>query len=124
MANAINWFEIPATNFQRAKDFYSKIFDVEMPVQNIMDTQMAFLPAGQDGNSVGGAICTGEGYEPSATGTLPYLNGGEDLNSVLQLVQDAGGNVVVPKTKISDEIGFMGIFMDTEGNRIALHSRG
>ena len=122
MANAINWFEIPATNFQRAKDFYSKIFNVEMPVQNIMDNQMAFLPAAQDGTSVGGAICSGEGYVPSATGTLPYLNGGEDLTGVLGRVNDAGGNVVLPKTKISDEIGFMAIFMDTEGNRIALHS--
>lgn len=124
MANAINWFEIPATNFQRAKDFYSKIFEVEMHVQNIMDSQMAFLPSSQDGKSVGGAICCGEGYEPSDKGTLPYLNGGENLEGVLGRINDAGGNVVLPKTKISDEIGFMAIFMDTEGNKIALHSPG
>lgn len=122
MANAINWFEIPATNFQRAKDFYSKIFSAELHVQNIMDNQMAFLPASQDGTSVGGAICAGEGYEPSATGTLPYLNGGEDLTGVLGRVNDAGGNVVLEKTKISDEIGYFALFMDTEGNKIALHS--
>ena len=124
MANAINWFEIPATNFQRAKDFYSKLFDAELPVQNIMDNQMAFLPSDQDGKSVGGAICTGEGYEPSAKGTMPYLNGGEDLSTMLGRINDAGGKVVLPKTKISDEIGFMAIFMDTEGNKIALHSPG
>ena len=48
---------------------------------------------------VGGAICQGEGYVPSATGTLPYLNGGEDLSGVLNRINDAGGNVVVSKTK-------------------------
>lgn len=124
MANAINWFEIPATNFERAKDFYSKIFDAELHVQNIQDIQMAFLPADQDGKSVGGAICKGEDHEPSAKGTLPYLNGGEDLSVMLERVNDAGGKVVLPKTKISDEIGFFATFMDTEGNKIALHSPG
>lgn len=122
MANAINWFEIPAINFQRAKDFYSKIFDAELHVQNIMEYQMAFFPSDQNETSVGGAICKGEGYVPSATGTLPYLNGGEDLSEMLGRINAAGGNVVLPKTKISDEIGFYAIFMDTEGNKIALHS--
>lgn len=83
---------------------------------------MAFLPATQDSTSVGGGICAGEGYEPSAKGTLPYLNGGEDLAGVLGKVNEAGGNVVMEKTKISDEIGYFAVFMDTEGNKIALHS--
>ncbi len=120
MANAINWFEIPATNFSRAKTFYSSIFKAELTVQDIMDTQMAFLPA-EDGG-VGGAIVQGEGYTPSATGTIPYLNGGTDLNGILERVADAGGEVVLPKTQISEEIGYFAFFMDTEGNKVALHS--
>ena len=60
----------------------------------------------------------------SAKGTMPYLNGGEDLTEMLGRINDAGGNVVLPKTKISDEVGFMAIFMDTEGNKVALHSPG
>ena len=120
MANAINWFEIPATNFSRAKAFYSTIFNAELAVQEIMDNQMAFLPATENG--VGGAIIQGEGYTPSAEGTVPYLNGGTDLNVVLEKVADAGGEVVLPKTQISEEIGYFAFFMDTEGNKVALHS--
>ena len=122
MANAINWFEIPATNFSRAKKFYSSIFDAELAVQEMMGTQMAFLHATDGG--VGGAICAGENYKPSADGTIPYLNGGDDLSTVLSRVAAAGGQVVVPKTQISEEIGYFAFFMDTEGNKVALHSQG
>ena len=122
MANAINWFEIPATNFSRAKDFYSQVFDTEMQVQEIMGTQMAFFNATDNG--VSGAICHGKGYEPSPVGTLPYLNGGDDLEGVLQKIVPAGGQVLMPKTKVSEEVGYVAMFLDTEGNRIALHSNG
>lgn len=120
MANAINWFEIPASNFDRAKKFYSSIFATEMPTETIMGNQMAFFPATDGG--VGGAVCTGESYKPTADGTMPYLNGGEDLSPILGRVEEAGGTVVLPKTQISPEIGFMAIFFDTEGNKVALHS--
>lgn len=120
MANAINWFEIPATNFDRAKNFYSEIFKAEMALNNINGLEMAFLNAPEGG--VGGAIVKGESYIPSKEGTLPYLNGGENLATVLDRVESAGGTVVMPKTQISEEVGYMAVFMDTEGNRIALHS--
>ena len=81
---------------------------------------MAFFTTTDGG--VGGAVCHGEGYNPSAEGTMPYLNGGNDLAPVLERVESAGGKVVLPKTQISEEIGFMAIFFDTEGNKIALHS--
>jgi predicted enzyme related to lactoylglutathione lyase len=121
MANAINWFEIPATNFDRAKKFYSSIFNAELHLEQIVDTQMAFLPVEEGG--VGGAICAGKDHKPSAEGTIPYLNGGDDLNGVLNRVEAAGGQVVLPKTQISEEIGYYAFFMDTEGNKIALHSK-
>lgn len=122
MANAINWFEIPATNFNRAKKFYSEIFEAELAVQEILDTKMAFFPAGE--GEVGGAICHGEGHVPSTEGTIPYLNGGEDLSGVLGRVEAAGGEIVQPKTQISEEIGFFAFFLDTEGNKVALFSQG
>ena len=120
MANAINWFEIPAGNFQRATKFYSKVLDAELPPNEVMGTKMAFLPAENQG--VGGAVCYGEGYKPSGDGALIYLNGGDDLSAPLSRVEDAGGKVVLSKTKISDEIGYMAIIMDSEGNRVAFHS--
>ena len=121
MANAINWFEIPAVNFDRAKQFYSEVLDAELPVNEMMGVQMAFFPTEQ--GSVSGAVCCGEGYTPSAEGAKIYLNGGEDLNTPLSRVEKAGGKVVMPKTKISDEIGYFAIFMDTEGNQVSFHSQ-
>lgn len=120
MANAINWFEIPAANFDRAVKFYSQVLDGEMPLNEIMGTKMAFFPA-QDGG-VAGAVCYGEGYKPSADGALIYLNGGVDLNTPLSRVEKSGGEVMLQKTKISDEVGYFAIFKDTEGNRVAFHS--
>ncbi len=86
-----------------------------------MGLRMGFLPHGQQ--EVGGALVEGEGYEPSESGSLVYLNGGPDLAGPLSRVEDAGGAVVVPKTKISDEIGYFAIIKDTEGNKIAFHSQ-
>jgi uncharacterized protein len=119
MANAINWFEIPAVNLKRAVKFYSEVLDAELqPLEN-NGLQMAFFPS-QD-NGVGGCVTYGNGNKPQAEGTLVYLNGGDDLGKPLDRVEKAGGQVVMPKTSIGPN-GFMGIFMDTEGNRVAFHS--
>lgn len=121
--NAINWVEIPVIDFDRAKKFYSKIYDYEMPETMVGATRMGFLLYEQKEGRVGGAICKGEQYVPSRQGALPYLNGGNDLQTVLSRVEDAGGKVVISKTFIGDSIGYFAQFLDTEGNRIALHSR-
>lgn len=121
MANAINWFEIPASNLERAKRFYGAVLAGELHEQEIMGNQMAFLPMG-DQQGVGGALVEGDGYSPSESGSLIYLNGGNDLADPLSRVESAGGRVVVPKTKISDEIGYMAVIKDSEGNKIAFHS--
>lgn len=119
--NSINWFEIPVSDFDRAKAFYSKIFDYEMPTIEMGESLMGFLPHEQ-GKGVGGAIIKGEGLEPSTQGTTVYLNGGEDLSVVLNRVDEAGGKTILPKTEITEEIGFFAVFHDTEGNKVALHS--
>jgi predicted enzyme related to lactoylglutathione lyase len=71
---------------------------------------------------VGGAIIQGHGYVPSSLGARVYLNGGQNLLNVLNRVEAAGGEIIVNKTKISDEIGYFAVFEDTEGNHVALHS--
>lgn len=121
--HAINWFEIPVLDFERAKKFYELIFEYEMPVNTIGETKMGFLLFDYKGGGIGGSICYGEGYEPSNKGALVYLNGGEDLNVILQRVEGAGGQIVLPKTHITNEIGYFAVFIDPEGNRVALHSR-
>jgi predicted enzyme related to lactoylglutathione lyase len=61
-------------------------------------------------------------YEPQANGTLVYLNANPDVQLVLDRVEAAGGKIIVPKTEISPDIGFMAVIHDTEGNRVAFHS--
>lgn len=118
MANAINWFEIPVTDFGRAKKFYGEIFGVDMYEQNMGPHQMGFFP----GEGVSGAIVKAEGYKPSQDGALIYLAAGEDLTGVMNKIEKAGGKVIQPKMKVTDEIGFIALFIDTEGNKVALHS--
>lgn len=123
MANAINWFEIPANNLERAIKFYQTVLGGDLHQQEIDGMKMAFLPMdGQEKGSVGGALCKSDMHKPSAEGAVIYLNGGDDLSAPLSKVNTAGGEVVMPKTKISDEIGYMAFFMDTEGNKLAFHS--
>jgi predicted enzyme related to lactoylglutathione lyase len=91
-----------------------------MPTQQMGPHMMGFFHCDQGG--VGGAIVKGDGYVPSTEGTLIYFNGGTDLDNILNRVEGAGGKVEIPKTLITEEIGFFAIFADTEGNRVALHS--
>jgi len=116
----VSWFEIPALDFQRAVKFYNHIFGIEM-TQNITETSaMAFFPVT---TGIGGAVIASHGSIPSATGPLVYLNGGYDLSNVLNKVEEAGGRVVMPKTLISKEAGYFAIFIDSQGNKLALHSK-
>jgi hypothetical protein len=75
-------------------------------------------------SGVGGALCDSGGFhKPSATeGPLIYLNANPDVQQVLDKVEGAGGKILVPKTEISPEYGHMAVILDTEGNRIAMHS--
>ncbi len=124
LTNAINWFEIPVADFARAKKFYTAIYEYEMEEMDMQGTKMGMLPYKPGEGGIGGAICYGEGYEPTSKGAKVYLNGGQDLGGVLERVEGAGGQVILPKTKITDEIGYFAIFADTEGNQISLHSPG
>ncbi|WP_296381997.1 VOC family protein [Winogradskyella sp.] len=123
MKNAVNWFEIPVTDYKRAKQFYETVMDSEikdhhMPEQN---TKYGMFSYDEDNNGVGGAIIEAEGQNPTKDGATIYLNGGENLNTSLNKVESSGGKVVMPKTDIG-KFGFIAQFIDTEGNRIALHS--
>jgi len=122
--NAISWFEIPALNIQRAQGFYEEIFEIKLSSLDLANIRMRIFPLEDGMTGVGGSICESGGFhKPSATeGPLIYLNGNPDLQLVLDRIEKAGGKILVPKTQISPEYGFMAVFTDTEGNRIALHS--
>ena len=119
--SAINWFEIPATDFDRAVRFYSEIYAYQLPTRDMGHIRMGFFQH-EPGAGTGGAIVAGEGYAPSTAGAKLYLNSGPDLSVVLERVTAAGGSVVKAKTQISPEIGYYAIIDDSEGNRVYLHS--
>ena len=120
--NSINWFEISVTDIKRTKTFYESIFGIEMPQQEMMGMQMAFFPSEDMNGKVSGSLVQGPMHKPSADGAKIYLNSNPDLSNSLSKIEAAGGKILMPKTKISDDIGFMAIFADTEGNHVALHS--
>ena len=120
--NALNWFEIPVTDINRAKKFYEGIFNIQMQEQEMMGMKMAFFPSEDMNQKVSGGLVEGPMHKPSADGSKIYLNGNPDLSNTLSRVEKAGGKVLMPKTKISDEIGYMAFFADSEGNSVALHS--
>jgi predicted enzyme related to lactoylglutathione lyase len=124
MKNAISWFEIPSVNLERAQRFYETIFNVQLFPLDVANIRMRMFPIDDPATGIGGAVVHAEGfYQPSPSdGVLVYLNGNPDVQIILDRVEAAGGQVIVPKTEISPEYGHMGIFVDTEGNRIGLHS--
>jgi predicted enzyme related to lactoylglutathione lyase len=122
--NAISWFEIPTSDIERAQKFYETIFGITLIPVDLQNIKMRMFPLENQMMGVGGALCYNEEfYKPSSTdGPLIYLNGNPDVQKILDKIESAGGKVLVPKTQISPEYGYMAVFMDTEGNRIALHS--
>jgi uncharacterized protein len=124
MKHAISWFEIPATDIERAQKFYESVFAITMQNMDFPGVKMRLFPLDDPMNGVGGSIIDSGGYhKPSATdGPLIYLNANPDVQIFLDRVESAGGKIIIPKRAISEEFGFMAVLMDTEGNRIALHS--
>jgi hypothetical protein len=121
--NAISWFEIPTTDINRAQKFYEVIFGISMIPLDTPNINMRMFPTESPMNIGGALVYNKDFYKPSSTdGPMIYLNGNPDVQNVLDRVEAAGGKIIVPKTQISPEYGYMAAFIDTEGNRIALHS--
>ncbi len=120
--NTLNWFEISVSDMARAKKFYETVFDIKMEEMEMMGMKMAMFPAENMNGKVSGALVQGPMHKPSMDGAKIYFNGNPDLGNALARVEAAGGKVMMPKTKISDEIGHMAFFTDSEGNAVAMHS--
>lgn len=122
--NAINWFEISVADIDRAKKFYETVFEVELTQIEMMGMKMAMFPSEPGNGKVSGGLVQGDMHKPSADGVKIYLNGDPDLSVALNKVEAAGGKIIMPKTDIGQDFGFMAFFIDTEGNVVALHSNG
>lgn len=122
--NALNWFEIPAVDLKRAKQFYEHIFGMEMSAeQDMMTMQMVMFPNEMGNGKVSGALVKSPYHTPSADGAVIYLNANPTIQTVIDRIEPHGGKVVIPRTEISPEIGYLAFFIDTEGNRVALHGQ-
>jgi uncharacterized protein len=114
----VSWFEIPVYDIHRAAGFYNTIYNMQMEVAWNGDHAMAYFPADK---GIGGALIQGPGCMPNDTGVLIYLNAGNDMDSILGRIELAGGRVIMSMTHISDASGSFALFIDSEGNRVALH---
>lgn len=121
--NSLNWFEIPVTDLPRAKHFYQVAFGIHMDDMSMPGMEMAGFPYEMGSGRSSGALVKSEYSKPSAEGVLIYLNANPDMTDVLDRIAAEGGQIIMPKTLINPEIGYMANFIDTEGNRIALHSQ-
>lgn len=120
--NMVGWFEIPVNDMDRAKAFYESVFRVEIKVVDFGGLLMGWFPDRGDVQGAQGTLIKQESYIPSQEGTLVYFIS-DDVQNELDRIEAAGGKIYQPKTQISPEHGYMGVFIDSEGNRIALHSR-
>lgn len=120
MDHLSNWIEIPVFDMERAKKFYGVLLDVDLNEIRMGENDYALLNVKDRFNT--GCLVKGNGYVPSIQGVVVYLNGGDDLSSVLARVTKAGGKVLLAKTFLSQEAGHIAYFLDPEGNKIGLHS--
>jgi len=120
MHNLISIYEIPATDINRAVNFYQSLLDLQIEVIDMQGVKMGLLPS--ENQAASGVITVGEGYQPSSTGVVIYFNAGDDLQNLLDKVEQSGGSIVVPKTFIDEENGYFAHILDSEGNKVGLHS--
>ncbi len=120
MKSYISMFEIPATDISRAINFYQALLEIKIVKMDVEGMQMGILP--YEEQMVTGVIIKADGYKPSADGVTMYLNAGENLQLVLDRVEHNGGKLIVSKTAHADESGYFAIFLDSEGNKLALNS--
>ena len=118
--NPVNWFEIPTTDLERATSFYETALGISLSPMEMAPLKMAWFPMTQGAAGATGALVQGEGYAPSASGTLVFIHV-DDIDATLARIAANGGKTLVPKTDIG-EYGSFAHFEDTEGNRVALHS--
>ena len=123
--NVVGWFEIPVGDLERGIKFYEKVLDLKLTRTDMGSFQMAEFPSIENGMGAPGSLIYSEGnYHPSQDGILIYFTSPSgDVKNEMQRVEEAGGKVLRPKTQISEDVGYMGLFIDSEGNRIAIHSR-
>jgi predicted enzyme related to lactoylglutathione lyase len=119
--NAIDWFEIPARDIDRAQRFYETLLGTTMRREAMGDKTLALFA--YDEGAAGGCLMVGPGTpEPNPQGTMVYLNAAPSLDAALERVTRAGGRIATPKVQLPGDMGAFAHVIDTEGNRVGLHA--
>ncbi len=117
--NAINWFEIPVTDLDRATGFYQHMLKTDLERSSMDGMDMAIFP--YDNQSVSGALIKADFLSPASSGSVVYLNAEGIIEASISRAEEKGGSVVIPKTSIGEN-GFIAHILDSEGNKVGLHS--
>ena len=120
MSNALNWFEIPVSDMDRAHRFWQDVLAEDLKRETFGGQPHSLFPTRDRG--VGGALVKDDKRRPAGDGSLVYLNVDGRLDACVARVARAGGAVVLPRTAIGEH-GFIAMVRDTEGNVVGLHSR-
>lgn len=120
MANQVVWVDIPVSDLDRAVRFYSAVLGSEVRKQEYPGMSIGLLPGSE--SDVSGCLCIMDGERPSDRGPLVYLSAQGRLEQAVAAVEPNGGRVLQPKHAIGPH-GFRAVIHDSEGNRVALHSR-
>ncbi len=121
MQTQVNWFEIATKDLPRASRFYETVFATKLRQEKMCEEGPMAIFVRDDGQSIG--CLTGPGWlEPSRQGTLIYLDAGPSIQVVLDRVRQAGGEIVMERFQLPNDIGYIAQFIDSEGNRLALHA--
>jgi uncharacterized protein len=124
-SNPVGWFEIPVLDMDRAITFYETVFGYTLERHPMGPLDMAWFPRDPEARGASGALVKHEEwYKPTLDGPLLYFTSPSgDLSNELEKIESAGGKIWIQRKLISDDYGYMAVFSDTEGNRIAIHSR-
>lgn len=120
MQTKINWFEIPADDLPRASKFYETVFDTKLRFEACDITPMAIFTDAA-GDCIG-SLTKADFCEPGHGGTLVYLDAGPSIQTVIDRITGAGGKVIMDKSALPNQLGYIAHFTDSEGNRVALHA--
>lgn len=121
MQTNVNWFEIATKDLTRAARFYETLFATRLRLENLEEDAPMAIFTRDDGQSIG-CLTGGAWIEPSPQGTLVYLDAGPAIQAVIDRIEPAGGKIAMAKTQLPRDLGYICQFIDTEGNRIALHA--
>lgn len=116
--NRAVWFDIPVSDLGRAQKFYESVLDIKIFRDKFNDFEFCVLDH-EKGN--GGCLIPNPNEITGDKGIMIYMNVDGRIQDAMSKVEPGGG-IVLESTHQIGEHGFRSVILDSEGNRIVLHS--